>query len=173
GVVHGTQAFMPHLRASGEGHIVNISSLFGIMAAPGAAAYNASKFAVRGFTEALRMELELEGAPVSVTCVHPGGVGTNIARASRIDPAMLALLGSEEAMTRDAMTKLLQVTTPESAARQILRGVERDAPRVLVGPDARFMDIVTRLLGPGYRKLVMHHSRRVREQLAATRQEAR
>ncbi|MRD46355.1 SDR family oxidoreductase [Caenimonas koreensis] len=167
GVINGTQAFLPHLRASGQGHIVNISSLFGIMAMPGSSAYNASKFAVRGYTEALRMELELEGAPVSVTCVHPGGVGTNIARAARMDPAMVAKNGGDEQRQREFMSKLLQVTTPESAALQILRGVERNAPRVLVGPDARFMDIVTRLLGPGYRKLVMHKVRRIRAQMSS------
>ena len=78
GVVHGTRAFLPYLRASGDGHIVNISSLFGIIAMPGASAYNASKFAVRGFTESLSEELRLDNAPVRVTCVHPGGIDTNI-----------------------------------------------------------------------------------------------
>ena len=82
GVVHGTQAFLPYLRASGDGHVINTSSLFGIIAMPTQGAYNASKFAVSGYTEALRMELEMEGVSVSATCVHPGGVATNIATAS-------------------------------------------------------------------------------------------
>src|ERR1700729_4321905 len=80
GVVNGTKAFLPHLRASGDGHVVNISSLFGLMSMPGQAAYNAAKFAVRGFTEALRQEMVLNREPVKVTSVHPGGIKTAIAR---------------------------------------------------------------------------------------------
>lgn len=162
GVVHGTQAFLPHLRESGEGHLVNISSLFGIMAMPTQSAYNASKFAVRGYTEALRMELVMEGAPVGVTCVHPGGVATNIAMASRIDPAMEQASGIDAQTQRRRANKMLQVTTPEAAAMQILRGVERNAARVLVGPDAKFMDICVRLLGSGYQRLVIQKFRRMR-----------
>jgi len=155
GVVHGTQAFLPHLRASGEGHVVNISSIFGIMAMPTQSAYNAAKFAVRGYTEALRMELEMQGAPVSATCVHPGGVATDIARAARIDPAVLNEAGVDEATMRDRTNRMLQVTQPEAAARQILRGVERNDRRVLVGPDANRMDFLVRLLGHRYQPLVM------------------
>ena len=166
GVVHGTQAFMPHLRASGDGHVINISSLFGIMAMPSQSAYNASKFAVRGYTEALRMELDMEGAPVSATCIHPGGVGTNIAMAARIDPALLARIGGDIDKHRARTTKMLQVTTPDSAAQQILRGVETNARRVLVGPDARKMDFWTRLLGAGYQKLVMKEALKRRAQMA-------
>jgi NAD(P)-dependent dehydrogenase (short-subunit alcohol dehydrogenase family) len=162
GVVNGTQAFLPHLRESGEGHLVNISSLFGLMAMPTQSAYNASKFAVRGYTEALRMELVMEGAPVGVTCVHPGGVATNIAMASRIDPAMEQASGIDAQTQRRRANKMLQVTTPESAALQILRGVERNAARVLVGPDARFMDLCVRLLGAGYQRLVIQKFRRMR-----------
>src|SRR5690606_3303446 len=77
GVIYGTKAFLPHLRASGEGHVINTSSIFGLAAVPLNGAYNATKFAVRGFTECLRMELSLEGAPVSATSVHPGGIKTN------------------------------------------------------------------------------------------------
>src|SRR5947208_3627796 len=80
GVVNGTKAFLPHLIASGDGHVVNISSLFGLMAVPGQSAYNAAKFAVRGFTEALRQEMLVNGHPVHATCVHPGGIKTAIAR---------------------------------------------------------------------------------------------
>ena len=85
GVVYGTKAFLPYLKASGDGHIVNVSSVFGLCAQPTQSAYNASKFAVRGFTEALRQELDLENAPVSVTCVHPGGIKTNIAKAAKMN----------------------------------------------------------------------------------------
>ena len=91
GVVYGTQAFLPHLKASGEGHVINISSVFGIAAIPSQSAYNASKFAVRGFTEALRQELEIEGAPVSATTVHPGGIKTNIARSARFSSGLSVL----------------------------------------------------------------------------------
>jgi NADP-dependent 3-hydroxy acid dehydrogenase YdfG len=166
GVVHGTQAFLPHLRESGEGHLVNLSSLFGLMAMPTQSAYNASKFAVRGFTEALRMEMLMEGAPVGVTCVHPGGVATNIAMASRIDPVMERASGIDAQTQRRRANKMLQVTTPQAAALQILRGVERNAARVVVGPDARFMDLCVRLLGTGYQKLVIARFRRMRQAAA-------
>ena len=93
GVVYGTKAFLPHLKASGEGHVVNLSSVFGLISIPSQSAYNAAKFAVRGFTDALRMELEIEGAGVSSTTVHPGGIKTNIARNARIDDAVHDLAG--------------------------------------------------------------------------------
>jgi len=82
GVVHGTKAFLPHLKASGDGHVVNISSVFGLISIPGQSAYNAAKFGVRGFTDALRIELEIEPCGVSATTIHPGGVKTNIARSA-------------------------------------------------------------------------------------------
>src|SRR5258705_3750324 len=85
GVVNGTKAFLPHLIASGDGHVINVSSVFGIISVPTQGCYNATKFAVRGFTEALREELDMSAAGVSATCVHPGGIRTNIARAARID----------------------------------------------------------------------------------------
>jgi NAD(P)-dependent dehydrogenase (short-subunit alcohol dehydrogenase family) len=88
GVVYGTKAFLPHLKASGEGHIVNLSSVFGLISVPSQSAYNAAKFAVRGFTDALRMELEIEGPAVSCTTIHPGGIKTNIARNARMDPSV-------------------------------------------------------------------------------------
>ena len=96
GVVHGTQAFLPHLRASGDGHVVNTSSLFGLVAMPTQSAYNATKFAVRGFTEALRMELELDGAPVSATCVHPGGVATTSSTQAASIPASMHSRGRSD-----------------------------------------------------------------------------
>lgn len=142
GVVHGTKAFLPHLIASGDGHIANISSVFGLVGVPSQSAYNSAKFAVRGFTEALRQEMLIEGRRVGVTCVHPGGIKTNIVRNGRaMDPAM-----------RDRFDQLAR-TTPERAAQIILRAVERNRARVLVGPDAYVFDAVPRILGPLYQGL--------------------
>lgn len=160
GVVHGTQAFLPHLHAAGEGHVINTSSLFGLLAMPTQATYNASKFAVRGFTEALRMELELAGSPVTATCVHPGGVATNIAQASRIDESISSLTGLDPETHRRRANKLIDVTTADAAARQILRGVKRDARRVLVGADARWLDRLVRLMGASYQTLIVRFFRR-------------
>ncbi|MGR9585294.1 SDR family NAD(P)-dependent oxidoreductase [Pandoraea sputorum] len=160
GVVHGTQAFLPYLTASGDGHIVNTSSLFGIIAMPTQSAYNASKFAVRGFTEALRMELELAGSPVSCTCVHPGGVATNIVTASRIDDSIAEFTGIDAQTHRRRANKLIDVTSADAAARQMLAGVERNARRVLVGPDARRVDKLARLLGASYQAMVVWFYRR-------------
>jgi NADP-dependent 3-hydroxy acid dehydrogenase YdfG len=162
GVVHGTQAFLPYLRASGDGHVINTSSLFGLIAMPTQSAYNASKFAVRGFTEALRMELELEGAPVSATSIHPGGVATNIATASRIDTSIHALTGQDSDAHRRSANRLINVTSADAAARQILAGVERNARRVLVGADARRLDRLARLLGSAYQLLVLRFVRQSR-----------
>lgn len=162
GVVHGTQAFLPHLRASGEGHVVNVSSVFGLVAMPTQSAYNASKFAVRGYTEALRMELELEGAPVSATCVHPGGIATRIAASQRFDAAVERLTGWDADRHRAQGEKLINRTTPEAAARQVLAGVQRNARRVLVGPDARVLDAMARLLGAAYQSLLLRQARRAR-----------
>lgn len=143
GVVNGTKEFLPHLIASGDGHVVNVSSVFGLFAVPGQAAYNASKFACRGFTEALRQEMKLAGHPVKVTTVHPGGVKTAIARNATavdgIDPAALA----------KKFDKSLARTTPERAAKIILEAVRKGHARVLVGPDAKFLDLVIRLTGSG------------------------
>ena len=160
GVVWGTQAFLPHLRASGDGHVVNTSSLFGLMAMPLNGSYNASKFAVRGYTEALRMELELGRAPVSATCVHPGGVRTRIARSARMDASTAMLLGRDAEQARAEFDKLLDTTSAESAALQILQAVERNQRRVLVGRDARWADKLVRLLGSWYQPLVVAAARR-------------
>src|SRR3981189_1784122 len=119
GVVHGTQAFLLYLRASGDGHVINTSSLFGIIAMPTQGAYNASKFAVRGYTEALRMELEMEGVSVSATCVHPGGVATNIATASWVADSIRPLTGQDADAHRQQANRLINATKPDDAARQI------------------------------------------------------
>ena len=162
GVVWGTQAFLPHLTASGEGHIVNTSSLFGLMSAPLNGSYNASKFAVRGYTEALRMELEVSGSCVSATCVHPGGVRTEIARRGRMSDGVEAFTGQTVEAARAAFDQMLNVTSAHEAAQRILRGVMRNERRVLVGRDAWWADKLVRVLGPAYQKLVVRAMRRAR-----------
>ncbi len=158
GVVNGTRAFLPHLEASGDGHVVNVSSVFGIIAFPGQAAYNAAKFAVRGFTESLRIELELLGSNVSATCVHPGGVKTNIARSTRLHPSIVKLGVRMEDATAE-FEKMFRLTADE-AAEIILRGVARDARRVLVGSDARGLDLLQRWLPGAYHGLIVRFGRR-------------
>lgn len=148
GVVYGCKAFLPHLQNVEDAHIVNISSLFGLGAMPTQSAYNASKFAVRGFTEALRME-QSKG-PVRVSSVHPGGVATEITENARIGSGSGNL--SRSALT-DTFNKLA-VTTPDQAANQILRGVLRNKARILVGRDAWFMDKLIRLFPSRYEKIL-------------------
>ena len=150
GVVWGTQAFLPYLRKAGEGHVINTSSLFGLMSVPTQGCYNASKFAVRGFTEALRQELDMEKSGVSATCVHPGGIRTNIAKDARMDNSIAAKTGANADAARDKFDKLLNFTSAESAARQILRAVEGNKRRVMVGLDAKFLDKWVRLMGAWY-----------------------
>jgi NAD(P)-dependent dehydrogenase (short-subunit alcohol dehydrogenase family) len=167
GVVYGSQAFLPHLKASGDGHIINTSSLFGLISIPTQGAYNSTKFAVRGYTEALRMELELEGACVSATCVHPGGIATNIAMAGKVDPVMEKITGASIEAQKRRANKLINTTTAESAALQILSAVENNERRVLVGPDAKFLDKVVRLLGSAYQVLVLRQVRSMNKKSAA------
>lgn len=147
GVVNGTKAFLPHLIASGDGHVVNVSSLFGLMSMPGQAAYNAAKFAVRGFTEALSQEMMLNRHPVKVTSVHPGGIKTPIARTA------LAAEGVDPELTARLFDKRLANTTPRRAAEIILDGVRKNKPRVLVGPDAVVLDLIVRITGASYQRL--------------------
>jgi NAD(P)-dependent dehydrogenase (short-subunit alcohol dehydrogenase family) len=152
GVVYGTKAFLPYLKAARDGHIVNISSVFGLISVPTQSAYNAAKFGVRGFTDALRIELEMERCGVSCTTVHPGGVKTNIARNARMDPSANALAGRRERGPDDF--DKVAITSPEKAARQILAAVAKDRRRVLVGPDAKLIDLAARL-PDGWRQRVM------------------
>jgi NAD(P)-dependent dehydrogenase (short-subunit alcohol dehydrogenase family) len=153
GVVHGTKAFLPHLKVSGEGHIVNVSSVFGLVSVPSQSAYNAAKFAVRGFSDCLRMELEIEGAAVSVTTVHPGGIKTNIARNARVDPSVADMTGTKAGTAMGEFERAF-ITSPEKAARQILAAVRRDRRRTLVGPDAKLIDLVSRLPAGLYQRAV-------------------
>jgi butyryl-CoA dehydrogenase len=160
GVVYGTKAFLPHLKASGEGHVVNLSSVFGLISVPSQSAYNAAKFAVRGFTDTLRMELEIEGAPVSVTTIHPGGIKTNIAKNARIDDNLAEITGDPEQARRDFERAF--ITSPEKAARQILAAVQRDRRRALIGPDAKVIDFVSRLPAVVYQTVLEKGARRAR-----------
>jgi NAD(P)-dependent dehydrogenase (short-subunit alcohol dehydrogenase family) len=160
GVVWGTQAFLPHLTASGDGHVVNTSSLFGLMSMPLNGPYNATKFAVRGYTEALRMELDAVRSCVSATCVHPGGVRTEIARRARITAGTEAYTGMPVEAARAAFDKLLNLTSSHAAAQRILQGVARNERRVLVGGDAWWADKLVRLLGGSYQALVVRALRR-------------
>jgi short-subunit dehydrogenase len=143
GVVHGSKAFLPHLKESGQGHIVNLSSVFGLISVPTQSAYNAAKFAVRGFTDSLRMELEIERANVSVTTVHPGGIKTNIARNARMNASVHDIAGDPENAVRGFERAC--ITSPETAAEQILTAVRRGRRRALIGPDAKVIDFVSRL----------------------------
>ena len=155
GVVNGTKEFLPHLIESGDGHVVNISSLFGLMGMPGQSAYNSSKFAVRGFTEALRLEMLVAKHPVEVSCVHPGGIKTAIARNAHTtashDPASVAEL----------FDKKLAKTTAEKAAQVIIDGVLAGRPRIVVGMDAKFLDRWVRLVGPRYQGVVARLAGRI------------
>lgn len=155
GVVYGTKEFLPHLQASGEGHVINISSVFGLFAQPTQSVYNSSKFAVRGFTEALRQELDLSDSGVSATCVHPGGIKTNIANAARFTSSGGQMLGKNNDLARQAFNDNMLRTSAEKAAEVILRGVERNRRRVIIGLDARLMDWVQRLLPAAYQRLIV------------------
>ena len=141
GVVHGTRAFLPHLKTRPEAHIVNLSSIFGIIAPPGQSAYAAAKFAVRGFSESVRHELSVAGSSVRLSVVHPGGVATAIARNSRTGVGV-----TDNARRAQSIERFENAarTTPKDAALRIIRGIEKNEPRILIGNDARFMDLLQR-----------------------------
>ncbi|XUM23000.1 SDR family NAD(P)-dependent oxidoreductase [Bradyrhizobium oligotrophicum S58] len=145
GVVHGTRAFLSHLSRQREAHVVNLSSIFGIIAPPGQSAYAAAKFAVRGFSESLRHELTAAGSPVRLSVVHPGGIATAIARNARAGQGMTDNARRVEAIER---FERLARTSPRDAALRIIGGIERNEPRILIGGDARFMDLLQRFM-PG------------------------
>ena len=141
GVVHATRAFLPHLARQREAHIVNLSSIFGIIAPPGQTAYAAAKFAVRGFSESLRHELQMAASPVRLSVVHPGGVATNIVRNSRDGTGVADNARRAQSIERfDAVAR----TTPKAAALRIIEGIEKNQPRILIGSDARMMDLLQR-----------------------------
>ncbi|WP_323791350.1 SDR family NAD(P)-dependent oxidoreductase [Nocardioides sp.] len=154
GVVHGTKEFLPHLIASGDGHVVNISSLFGLVSMPGQSMYNATKYAVRGMTEALREEMLIAGAPVGVTSVHPGGIKTAIARNARVSAK------EDQAATANLFDKKLARMTPEKAAEIIVKGIVKNQARVLVGIDAHIVHQFAKLTGSRYQDVVAKNSKR-------------
>ena len=158
GVVYGTKSFLPLLKESGDGHVINISSLFGLVGVPGQCGYNATKFAVRGFTESLRQELDLQGGKVSATCVHPGGIATNISRAARSNDS-LKTIGLDPVTTAEKFEKLL-VMPPRDAADIILRAVKKNARRVLVGRDAKLGELVQRVAPSAYQRIFRVASQR-------------
>ncbi|HEX3796662.1 MAG TPA: SDR family NAD(P)-dependent oxidoreductase [Acidimicrobiales bacterium] len=158
GVVYGTKAFLPHLKAAGEGHIINVSSVFGLISIPSQSAYNAAKFAVRGFTDALRMELDIDGAGVSSTTIHPGGIKTNIARNARMNESVAPNPGDVEKAHKEFDRVLF--TTPAKAARQILAAVESNQRRALIGPDAKVFDLISRLPAALYQRVLIAGGKR-------------
>lgn len=160
GVVHGTEAFLPHLVASGDGHLVNISSMFGLVAVPRQSPYNAAKFAVRGFTEALRQEMLMDGRPVAVTCVHPGGVKTRIAHSSEI-------AGDPGQTVNERFEKVFFRTSAQDAADVILSGVAKRRARVLIGADAHAMSWLSRIAGGRYQRVTMLMTRLMPEPTVA------
>jgi NADP-dependent 3-hydroxy acid dehydrogenase YdfG len=146
GVVYGTQAFLPLLRQAKQGHVVNLSSVFGLIGVPTQSAYNAAKFAVRGYTEALRQEME--GTNVHVCCVHPGGIKTNIARVAR---------GGDQTMTpeqRGQEFEKLAKTSPEVAAQKIIVAIEKRKKRLLIGLDALIISVLCRLFPVSYTRVI-------------------
>jgi short-subunit dehydrogenase len=141
GAVHATRAFLPHLSGQKAAHIVNVSSIFGIMAPPGRTAYSAAKFAVRGFSEALRHELQASHSPVRLSVVHPGGIKTNIVRNSR---AGSGVTDNERRVQSIERFDAIAQTSAKDAALRIIKGIEKNEPRILIGSDARFMDLLQR-----------------------------
>ncbi len=157
GVVYGTKAFLPVLEKAEWGHVVNVSSIFGMIGVPTQGAYNAAKFAVRGFTECLRQELEMDRSTVSATCVHPGGIKTNIARNARFDEN--AGLGSHEKFSK-RFDKRLAKTTAEDAGEAIVRAVENNTGRLLIGNDAKAIDLGHRWLPNHYQRIAKAMTKR-------------
>ena len=142
GVVYGTMEFLPLLRKAPQGHLINMSSIFGMVGIPTQSAYNAAKFAVRGYTEALRHEMV--DSNIHVCCVHPGGIKTNIVRNARMH-------GTESEREEGvANFDKLAYTSAESAAAQIINAIEKRKKRLLVGKDAKFISLITRLFPVSY-----------------------
>ncbi|GLH80358.1 acetoin dehydrogenase [Bradyrhizobium sp. SSBR45G] len=151
GVVHGTRAFLPHLSRQPAAHIVNLSSIFGIIAPPDQSAYAAAKFAVRGFSESLRHELAMANSPVRLSVVHPGGVATAIARNARAGRGMTDNARRVQSIER---FERIAKTSPRDAALRIIAGIERNEPRILIGGDARFLDLLQRFMPGTYWKVM-------------------
>jgi NAD(P)-dependent dehydrogenase (short-subunit alcohol dehydrogenase family) len=150
GVVNGTKEFLPHLIASGNGALVNISSLFGLISMPGQTAYNATKYAVRGFTEALREEMIVNRHPVTVTSVHPGGIRTGIVRHGRTTASL------DHARLTSLFERKLARMPADKAASIILRGAVSGKARVLVGLDAHLLHHFAKVVGSRYQDVVAY-----------------
>lgn len=162
GVIHGTREFLPYLQQVDEAHIVNTASIFGVVAFPTQSAYNAAKFAVRGFTEAIGQDLA--DTHIRVSCVQPGGVKTGIVKAGRMD------LGDNEGPTPDEIAEQFEKVAalqPEQAAQIILKGVQRDRMRILVGTDARMLAWLQRLFPERYAKVLTWLSKRAEQRASA------
>ena len=156
GTVHGIREFLPHLVASGDGHVVTISSLCGLISLPGQSLYSATKYAVRGLTEALREEMLVAGHPVGVTVVHPGGIRTAIARNARHSE------GHDGAASTRRFDERLARLEADEAARIIVRGVLAGKPRILVGADAHALHQLSRVAGAHYQDVIALVGRRRR-----------
>lgn len=145
GMIYGSKAFLPWLRQRPEAALVNVSSIFGVVGYPNQGAYVTAKFAIRGFTETLRVELAK--SPVAVTCVHPGGIRTNIARNITSD--------NPKRVEKFAQVfEKMAITSAEEAARQIMEGIQKKKKRVVIGPDARRLDWFARLFPSAYERFV-------------------
>jgi short-subunit dehydrogenase len=160
GVVHATRAFLPHLAAQREAHIVNLSSIYGIVAPPGQTAYSSAKFAVRGFSESLRHELQAAGSPVRLSVVHPGGVSTNIVRNMRMGSGVTD--NERRAQVIEFFDRFAR-TTPKDAALRIIKGIGRNEPRILIGSDARFMDLLQRFRPATYWNVMARRTEKMRK----------
>jgi NAD(P)-dependent dehydrogenase (short-subunit alcohol dehydrogenase family) len=154
GMIYGSKAFLPYLKEADEGHIVNISSVFGLMAIPTQSAYNMAKFAIKGFTECLRLELDIERCNVGATVVHPGGIKTNIARDARVSGSLLEEMGTTKEEMAEGFDSVARISSEEAAAK-IIEGVKRNKRRVLVGREAYIMDILQRLMPSGYMRIMV------------------
>lgn len=165
GVVYGTKAYLPAMLEARRGTIVNLSSIFGVMAMPTQSAYNAAKFAVRGFTESLNEELRLENTGVRAVCVHPGGIKTNIVANARLRN-MGSLSTSHSELIREFNEELAR-TTAEQAAKVILDGVVSGRSRILIGSDAKLLDTIVRLLPERYQGIIVWGAKRKRAKVAA------
>jgi len=155
GVLHGTREFLPHLIASGDGHVVNLSSLFGLISMPSQSIYNATKYAVRGMSEALREEMLVAGHPVGVTVVHPGGIKTHIADNSRV-------VGAADARdTVKLFNEKLARMSAERAAEIIVGAVLKNKARCVVGFDAHALHQFAKLTGSRYQDVVAAAARRI------------
>ncbi|RJP30880.1 MAG: SDR family NAD(P)-dependent oxidoreductase [Actinobacteria bacterium] len=158
GMIYGSKAFLPYLKEADEGHIVNISSVLGMVATPTQSAYTIAKFAIKGFTECLRLELDIDAENVSATVVHPGGIKTNIARGARLCESLLEEMGSNRQEIVESFDRMAH-TSPEKAAAKIVEGIKKNRHRVLIGPDAYFIDVLQRLMPVGYLKITAGYYR--------------